>query len=115
MVKKEINNWEIFFWSTYTSTELSYLSHHLKIIFQDLSSKNIFIINQEADSIMLDMIDSNDKKGTTNDLINSIIKKSIHKSELIDNVNKLKEHVWNPSDFNKLKSKIRDIKINQII
>jgi len=115
MDTKKISNKDILYSTTYTSTETGYLKHYLKIIFQDLESENIFVITHEADSILLEVLDHAQEKKTTNQLLNSIIKKSIHLSELIDNVDKLKKYVWNTTDFNKIKGKIRDIKINQII
>jgi len=52
---------------------------------------------------------------TTNQFINSIIKRYIHKSQIINDIDKLEEYVWNTLDFQIIKNKIRDIKINQII
>ena len=110
-MKKEINNWELIF----CTSKRDSLNTSLRIIFQDLDDGNIYLIELAIDSIMDQIIDDNERRGTTKDLIKAIIKRSLHKAELIDEVEKLREYIWNPLDFESIKTKIRDIKINQII
>lgn len=110
-MKKEINNWELIF----CTSKADSLDTTLRIIFQDLNDGNIYLIELVIDSVMSQILDDNRKLGKTNELINSIIKRSIHKSKLIEDIEKLREYVWNPLDFNSIQDKIRDIKINQII
>ena len=111
MVKKEINNWELVF----CSSKADSINTSLRIIFQDLNDGDVYLIDLVIDSVITQILQDHKQNGTTNQLINSIIKRSLHRAKLIDDVDKLKEYVWNPFDFESLKTKIRDIKINQII
>ena len=111
MQKKEISNFELIF----ASTKSTGLENKLRIIFQYLDSGDVYLIEHNVDSIMSQILDDNHLRGTTNQLMNSIIKRSSHTATLVDDVDKLNEYVWNPNNFNSIKSKIRDIKINQII
>lgn len=110
-MKKEINNWELIF----CISKRDSLDASLRIIFQDLDDGNIYLIDLVIDSIITQILQDHKQNGTTNQLINSIVKRSIHKSKLIEDIEKLREYVWNPLDFNSIQDKIRDIKINQII
>lgn len=110
-MKKEINNWEFIF----ASTKRDSLGATLRIIFQDLEDGNLYLIVLYVDSVMSQILDDSERAKTTNKLMHSIIKKSLHKAILIDDVESIKEYVWSPITYNELQNKIRDIKINQII
>ena len=111
MEKKEINNIELIFCSSKSDS----LNTSLRIIFQDLDTGDVYLIDLVIDSVMTQILEEHRRNKTTNQLINSIIKRSIHKAQIIDSIDKLQEYVWNPLDFQSIKEKIRDIKINQII
>jgi hypothetical protein len=110
MEKKEINNWELVF----CSSKADSINTSLRIIFQDLNDGDVYLIDLVIDSVITQILQDK-QNGTTNQLINSIIKRSLHRAKLIDDIDKLKEYVWNPLDLQSIKGKIRDIKINQII
>jgi hypothetical protein len=111
MEKKEINNIELIF----CSSKRDSLNTSLRIIFQDLDDGDVYLIELVIDSAMTQILEEHRRDKTTNQLINSIIKRSIHKAQIINDIDKLKEYVWNPLDFQSIKDKVRDIKINQII
>jgi hypothetical protein len=111
MVKKEINNIELIF----CSSKRDSLNTSLRIVFQDLDGGDVYLIDLVIDSVMTQILEEHRQNNTTNQLINSIIKRSIHKAQIINDIDKLKEYVWNPLDFQSIKNKVRDIKINQII
>ena len=111
MEKGEISNWELIFCSSNADS----INTSLRIIFQDLNDGDVYLIDLVIDSVITQILQDHKQNGTTNQVINSIIKKSLHRAKLIDDVDKLKEYVWNPLDFQILKTKMREIKINQII
>jgi hypothetical protein len=111
MEKKEISNWELIF----CTSKADSINTSLRIIFQDLNDGDVYLIDLVIDSVITQILQDHKQNGTTNQVINSIIKRSLHRAKLIDDVDKLKEYIWNPLDFQILKTKIRDIKINQII
>jgi hypothetical protein len=111
MEKKEINNIELIF----CSSKRDSLNTNLRIVFQDLDAGDVYLIDLVIDSVITQILQDHKQNGTTNQVINSIIKRSIHKAQIINDIDKLKEYVWNPLDFQSIKGKIRDIKINQII
>jgi len=111
MEKKEISNWELIF----CTSKADSINTSLRIIFQDLNDGYVYLIELVIDSLITQILEEHRRDKTTNQLINSIIKRSIHKAQIINDIDKLKEYVWNPLDFQSIKDKVRDIKINQII
>ncbi len=110
-LKREINNFELVF----NSTKIENFNTFLRIIFQDLDTSQVYILELVVDSVMQQILDDNHTRGTTNQLMNSIIRKYSHKSKLIKDIEILKEYIWNPHLLHKVQNLTRDIKINQII
>ena len=111
MEKKEQSDIEI----VIVTTKSSGLETNLTIVFQELSTAKVFLIKHPVDSILLQILDERRQKDTTNELIEYIIKRSFHTSVELKDIDSIKEHVWAHDKLDRLKSKIRDIKINQII
>ena len=107
MEKKEISNWELIF----CTSKADSINTSLRIIFQDLNDGDVYLIDLVIDSVITQILQDHKQNGTTNQVINSIIKRSLHRAQLIDDVDKLKEYVWNPLDFQILKTKISNISV----
>lgn len=109
-MKKETNKIDIISTNTYSSIEENKSHSRLRILF--INNNELQLVEKEMDWILMNDIDDFERGRKTNQFLISIIENNI--ASTID-FDKVVEYIWDITTINKIKDRIRDFKINQII